>query len=213
MYGGSNHLLVPTAALGRLWAPAADAFAVVRVEQSTSAHINAIYPGELTPHIAPHEHALLTSAGHVGRMFNGMKARVLGPAVMPAPPAPWVRYTLPAIELRRLLTEARAANESFRLTYTTLAGEGDEAWRRSASGRTVSVVEDGHGGRTCATSCDGPLGVLSALAPALPLLGCACAPTELALLPPPGWWPTHFFIGQPYPLVEQAGDELVCFGP
>ena len=43
-----------------------------------------------------------------------------------------------------------------------------------------------------------------------------CNPDELALLPPPGFWPTRFFVAQPYPILEEAADfegEIVCFGP
>jgi hypothetical protein len=49
-----------------------------------------------------------------------------------------VPYTLPAIELRRLLGEARANGESFRIVYTHLVGmQGNEAWRQRGGGMTV----------------------------------------------------------------------------
>ena len=83
LHGGSNHLLVPTGLLGTLWPRVADAFAVVRIENSTSSWINSIYPGELTASIAPDEVELLRSVGQSGRMFNGAKARILGPHLAP----------------------------------------------------------------------------------------------------------------------------------
>ena len=206
MYGRTNHLLFPTAALGTIWSPAAEALTLVRVESCTSKHINSLYPGELTTRMAPHELELLRSAGHSARMFNAMKARVLGPELAPTD-APWSRYTVPAIELRRLLTEARSRSEAFTLTYTVLSRDGgDERWRRTSRGRTVTLVEDGHGGRRCSVVGGGMLGVGSG----------TCNPDELALLPPPGFWPTRFFVAQPYPILEEAADfegEIVCFGP
>jgi len=205
MHGGSNHLLLPTNVLGRVWAPAADLTTVVRVERSTSAWANSIYPGEITSQMAPDEIALLRAAGHVGLMFNAMKARILGPLFAPQPPPAFRKYTLPALELRRLLDEARARSEAFSITYTVLEGAlGDEKWRKSSAGRTVTISEDGKGGVRCSVSSSGFL-----------FLGAACAPGELALQPPPGYWPTKTIVRQPYPIVHapETDEELLCFGP
>ena len=115
--------------------------------------------------------------------------------------APWSPYTLPALELRRVLGEARAAGAPFRLTYSVLPGRsGDEAWRRGAAARTVTVDGDGAGGVRCTLHCAKPW-------------GCACAPDEIALQPPRGWWAAHTLVQQAYPLLPEAGDELICFGP
>lgn len=116
--------------------------------------------------------------------------------------------TKQSFELRRLLTEARARGEAFTLTYTLIDGlTGDERWRRTGPGRTVTVSEDGGGGGggRCSVRC-GPL----------KLLPCACATDELALLSAPGYWQSKTLVQQPYPILAQAGrweGELVCFGP
>lgn len=202
MYGGSNHLLLPTGMIGAVWP---EATTLVRVEASTSEYMNSIYPGEITSQMAPAERALLVAAGHSGHMFNGMKARILGPDFAPAD-AKFFRYTVTALELRRLLREARTRNEAFEITYTHLdAAGGDEQWRREAPGRTITHREDGLGTRMCVVRC-GPLGMFS----------CACAADELPLKPPPSYWPSKTLIQQPYPILEDAHKwegELVCFGP
>ena len=210
-HGGSNHLLVPTLLLARLVPEAsrASAFAVVRVEACTSDSINAIYPGEISTHMADDERSLLRGVGQSGRMFNGAKAVILTPASTPGPNGggggPFVRYTVPALELRRLLAEARASNESFSMTYTVLDGaSGDEAWRRHGTGRTVKVEEDGRGGASCAVMRGGSL------------FGGSdeCAPTELARLPPPGPIARKLLLQQSYPIVDDdGGEEMPCFGP
>ena len=54
------------------------------------------------------------------------------------------------LELRRMLSEARAVNESFTLEYEKLPGlSGDEAWRQTAVAYRVRLSEDGKGGRSC----------------------------------------------------------------
>ena len=123
--------------------------------------------------------------------------------------APFVRYTVPALEMRRLLAEARERREAFSLTYTRLQGVGDEIWRRGASGVTVTLREDGAGGRTCTTNdCSGPAGLLGNL------IGCECHPNEVALQPPPGLLATKFLVQQPYPILDdEKDDRIVCFGP
>lgn len=205
MIGGSNHLLLPTGVLGKLYPPAAEAAEVVRIEQCTSAWINSIYPGDITEQMAPKDRELLRAAGHVGTMFNGMKARILGPGPDDGggERRPFAKFTVSALELRRLLTEARERGEVFRLTYTVLGSEGDERWRRTAPGRTVTLREDGLGSRQCSEHCG-------------MMMMCACAPAELGLLPPPGYWPMKTLIQQPYPIIdgaERVEGEIPCFGP
>ena len=47
-----------------------------------------------------------------------------------------MRYTVPALQLRRMLAEARTAGAPFELVYTVLDGDtGDEKWRGSSAGR------------------------------------------------------------------------------
>jgi hypothetical protein len=202
MHGGSNHYLVPYLDLIRFAMPKEDArgaFATVRVEEVSSEWINSIYPGELTLSMSADERALLARANHTARMFNAMKARVLGTWVVPPPPeGPPVRYSLPALELRRILAEARELNESFYMRYTELPGmEGDEAWRREGEGRGVLLRESGDGKRECKLEAGGE-----------------CTKDELANLPPPPWYARKWLVQQPYPILE--GDrriEITCFGP
>ena len=211
IHAGSNHLLLPTGlALGSRLLPGGP----VRVVGSSSAHITAMYPAEITELISPRAREFLRALGHSGRQFNAMKRRILGPGATPpdhtraaalrgAPLA--VPYTLPAIELRRLLLEARAANESFRLSYQHLPGmRGDEVWRQTAAGPTVRFSEDRATGTSACTVLVTPAG------PYLP-----CAPDELALLPPAPWWVHKLVMLQPYPILPpgERWTEVHCFGP
>ena len=134
--------------------------------------------------------------------------RILTPELSAPPDATFAKYTVTALELRRLLREARDRNESFTLTYTHLGLKGDEEWRRSSRGsRTVRLREDGKGRVECSI-CDFLSPAISSRLP-----GCACTSDELALLPPSGYWPNKLLIQQAYPIVKEAGSELVCFGP
>lgn len=202
MHGKGNHLLSPTDLLRHVHP---SAFATIRVEASTSEWINTIYPGEITQTMAGYEVELLRSVNHTGRMFNAMKNRIL----RIEDTAPFVKYTVPALEMRRLLAEARERGEAFSLTYTRLQGVGDEIWRRRASGVKVMLREDGKGGRTCTVydgaTCGSPLGGV---------LGCACDADEVAIQPPPGMLATKFLVQQPYPVLDdEEEDRIVCFGP
>jgi len=174
LHGGSNHLLLPTGLLqSSLHSARVHALGggVVRVEATNSTVIDALYPAELTPHFRDSERLLLQRAGHGARMFSGGKARVLGIAsVPPRPPdAPAVPFTVTALEFRRLLAEARAAEEAFSVSYARLPGCcGDESWRINATdGPRVYLVEDGRGSRSCKRDAD------------------ECDADELAMLPPP----------------------------
>ena len=109
LHGKGNHLISMTDLLPKTIPAMADAFATIRVESTTSAWINSIYPSEITTMMSPLELQLLRDVGHRVRMFNAMKTRILGPDSAPPRPrgSPFVRYTVPALELRRLLKEAR----------------------------------------------------------------------------------------------------------
>ena len=65
MHGKGNHLFSPTD-LVQHYLPSA--FVTIRVESSTSAWINQIYPGEITHTMAKYEVELLRSVNHTGRM-------------------------------------------------------------------------------------------------------------------------------------------------
>ena len=187
---------------------------VVRIETCTSDWINSIYPGDITPTMAPQEINLLRASGHTAVMFNAAKARILPHTVPGEAERMWVPYTVTALELKRLLAEARARGEAFSLTYSVLGVSGDEAWRRHAAGlRRVTVSEDGRGGQRCSVGRVGCSLWLPVDAP-----WCACEPMEYALQPPPGYWPTKTLVQQPYPILPDVGDdnldrEVTCFGP
>ena len=115
---------------------------------------------------------------------------------------PFPTYTIPAYQLRRMLADARALNESFQLTYERLPGlVGDEAWRRHAIASTVVLAEDGKKGtKHCKTRAAGSF------------LWSACAADEIALLPPPTGWLTKLLVSFPYPILPDTlgVDELPC---
>ena len=151
----------------------------------------------------------------------------------------FVAYTLPALGLRRMLTEARLVGEPFTVTYSVLDGaSGDEAWRTStgayAAGaartsvvRTVELHDDARthdpatsAGRTCtvllptsglSTSRGGSSGSTHVAAREQ----ATCATDEVALLPPPGYFAMKFLLALPYPILTTSGfvQELSCFGP
>lgn len=211
IHAGSNHLLLPTGlALSSRLLPGG----IVRVTATTSPTILSLYPSEISDFISPRAREYLRALGHSARQFNSMKRRILGPGAAPpdhtraaarhgAPLA--VPYTLPAVELRRLLREARAANESFRITYQHLPGmRGDERWRQSADGPIVRYSEDPAAGASACT-------MLASLAgPYLP-----CPPDELVLLPPAPRLLHKLVLLQPYPILppSEGWTEVHCFGP
>ena len=189
---------------------------VVRVEYTDSEHLNQLYPGEMTEWLSPDLRALLTRVGHASRQFNPKARRVLGPAARARMPwwnaangtftnlRPFVRYTVPALELRRLLHEATVhAQGSFALVYTRLVGAtGNETWRRQSQGVLVYVQCHKNGTMNC-RSRDEPWLVDTDWAP--------CRASELALLPPPPWWATKFMLFYPYAIpVEHNVEELLC---
>jgi len=145
MHGvGSNHLIAPTALLQELDVLPASTWALARIENSSSEHINSHFPGEVSPVLSPASRALLRRAGHSGRQFNAAMGRVLSSAVLPQPSPTFVRYTIPMLELRRILSEAMSLGEQFQLEYTLLDPRGarvdtDEVWRASAEGRRFKI--------------------------------------------------------------------------
>ena len=161
--GGSNHLLPLPLSLMQQWryeghGVSDDPFSggIVRVESHNSSHMAGYCPAETTAHLSSGSVELLRMAGHSGRVFNPAFALNIGPHAMPRMPAgqPFVRYTLPAYELRRQLHDAmRMASEApFELTYTSLPGAfGDERWRVHAGGRTIKLVVARGGARAACT--------------------------------------------------------------
>lgn len=203
VHGGSNHLLLPTGLL-QIWAntqPARQssfAGGVVRIEHTTSVWLNSLYPGEVTADLRPDIISVLRRGGHLGRQFNPTPRRVL-PEARPFMPrwkpgdGPFLRYTLPALELRRLVHEARESGEAFTLEYVRLPGViGDERWRASAEGPRIKLSVSSNGSQQCSAD------------------GFPCAKDELALLPEIEFWPWKTRVFFPLPIVSDAGGELPC---
>ena len=97
---------------------------VVRIETTNSSWMNGLYPAEYTTVLTRGTQNLLTDAGHSGRHFNSLISRVVGSFAVPPRPddSTFVKYTLPAFELRRIVHEARQREESFELRYSHLPG-------------------------------------------------------------------------------------------
>ena len=124
---------------------------------------------------------------------------VLGDDLRMFLPHPFTPYTLPVLELRRVLAEARAASsEPFVIEYDKLPGTvGDERWRQEAVESTVRLSENGRGGRSCRIRAAGAY------------FWKACADDEPGLLPAPSGWLAKIRIFFPLP-VHPGLDELPC---
>eukprot|EP00747_Dinoflagellata_sp_TGD_P218069 gnl/TRDRNA2_/TRDRNA2_90365_c0_seq1.p1 gnl/TRDRNA2_/TRDRNA2_90365_c0~~gnl/TRDRNA2_/TRDRNA2_90365_c0_seq1.p1 ORF type:complete len:553 (-),score=53.67 gnl/TRDRNA2_/TRDRNA2_90365_c0_seq1:13-1671(-) len=203
VHGGSNHLILPTGLLQN-WAgdsiESAGSFegGIVRVEYSDSDWLNSLYPAECTVLIPPKIVTVLRQGGHLGRQFHPTPHRVLGPAVRATLPhwrpgdGPFPQYTVPAMELRRMITELRASGEdNFSLVYVRLPGiHGDDAWRATAMGPRVEFNISG--------------GIEHCLSDGKP------CNNELVQLPELDYvsWKTRVFF--PHPIVDGSEGELPC---
>jgi len=194
MHGGSNHLFMPTALLDV-------SGGVVRVEACNSTFINALYPGESTKSMSPRLRKMLTESGHIGRQFAPSVRRALGAelrAFMPPNEAnSFVSWTTTVYELRRILAEAKAANESFGIEYTKLAdSEGDERWRSEGAGRTYYYQS-----RPGWSQCERVLDAGSGAAQSKEM--CSAEELAMAELPAPSGLLSKTLVNFPYPLVPE----------
>ncbi|KAJ8602233.1 hypothetical protein CTAYLR_003680 [Chrysophaeum taylorii] len=198
MHAGSNHLVLPTALLQR------DGHffrgGVVRIESSTSTYLNDLYPSETTSLIAPEARDLLHRVGHVGREFSPTVYRMIGPInrrSMPRNGDPFVKYTIPNFELRRVVDElATFETQPFKLTYSRLVGEGDEVWRKHHVNRTFLLQRDARGRTTCTQIFPGRRS--------------RCSDDELALLEKPNYIARKSMMFFAYPADDSFGDVLPC---
>lgn len=227
--GGSNHLLpVPMSLLQarRYRGPSVggDAFGggIVRIEHHNSTHMGGLCPAETSTQLTDAAIALLQQTGHSGRVFNPAFAMNIGPhALPPRPDTPFVRYTLPAYELRRQLRDARRKAEPFELTYTRLPGTvGDELWRVHARGRTIKLVVSSDRdwmGDACIVLDEGPSDTggtedpcqkddiaLAARDPGVEGSGSALSPWEHLLSGLQSW--------NPQPILWEEQTEIHCYG-
>ena len=113
-----------------------------------------------------------------------------------APGKDFIRYTVPAFELRRALAEARAAGEGFHLEYTRLSVPYDNP--NTAEGPRVVLQEDGVGASTCVVSAPG-----SGSKP--------CASTEPAIADPPPWWALKFAVFWATPVLPDTTEEKLGY--
>jgi len=203
VHGGSNHLFLPTDVLGRYFGLPTVASDVVLVERSTCAHINAILPSELTHKLTPGTKALLQKVGHSGRVFGPAWGRNVSPEGVTPNGAPFVRYTLPSFELRRVLSEARAEGDGFELEYRRLPrGYSADAPARAALATLplTRLVEKPGGQRSCTVTAVNE-STFGLFAPST-----VCAPDEPALMPPPHWLSARLNMFWPNVLLDDAID-------
>ena len=204
LHGGSNHFLAPTGLLQQWYFENPNSTfygGIVRIEMSTSKYFNEIYPSDYTMQLSNGTRQLLLDAGHTSRMFNPMlTALTSSQAPWLEEEDPFVKYTLPAHEFRRMLTNALEVDDDFLLEYTQLKESlGNETWRATASGRTVRVVVQKK--KKKLFSCE----------IRKPKRG-SCLATDLPMLPPLSYWATKILFFEPYPILP--GDHrLHCFGP
>lgn len=117
---------------------------------------------------------------------------------------------LAALELRRLLKEARARGEvGYTLVYTRLPKGrlNVTSSRAPAGGPTITFTVDKQGLESCVEGTPSPISFLTAK---------PCAPTELPLLPEPGLWPLKFLLFYPIPLLPLEfgpSPEMPCVDP
>ena len=133
-------------------------------------------------------------------------------------------YTVPALELRRMLAEARKAaavsKTSFDLRYTRLVGthtHGDEAWRAHSRGVAVRLSgDDGRGNGKCVSRDETAAGSAGGWwMEKVGLMGMGagwrrCEATELVRLTEPSWLELKLSLYYPYAIVPEAAGELVC---
>ena len=228
--GASNHRLgVPTGLMQSWLADEPTATyggGVVRVESTSSAFVHTLYPGEITTLLQPHTRELLHAVGHATRQFNPKARRVLGASIRERMPrwhaksgTPFVRFTVPALELRRVLMEARAAAAAsktrFDLRYTRLvagADSGGEEWRAHSRGVSVKITgDDGKGNGRC-VSRDDTRRSRALLSSAWRAVGggwMACGAEELAMLPAPSALALKLSLYYPLAIVPGVS-EVVC---
>lgn len=152
LHGGSNHLVLPTGWVWEWYRDAPDAWTygggIVRVEPgTTSTWLRVMHPSDLTSTVEPQGVvADLMAALGASRpfYFHSGKNRNLGLADkgLLQPSDPLIPYTLPALELKRLLKEAmvREHDRPFRVVWAHLDGvHGDEVWRATSWKRRFTV--------------------------------------------------------------------------
>lgn len=203
MHGGSNHLFAPTATLQPYYSPQG----IVRVEGTNSTFLLSLFPGE-SGYLPPKAKELLLRVDHQGKQFVPTYLRMIGHERRQKMNQSFVPYTIPALELRRLLAEVREHHrdeeEPFQLTYSVLPGHwGNEAWRKYATNYSVRVVEGGS--RAACKICE-----VSRRSENENSAGTfTCDSSELPNLPPPPYLITKTMAFLPLPVIDDA-PHLAC---
>lgn len=201
MHGGSNHFLFPTALLQKAYQHTTSSLGggIVRIEKTDSKYFNELCPSDYTKDLSLRTRRWLHVAGHSGLMFNPMLTAVASSeATWDESKGPFIKYTIPAHEFRRMLAVARGNNETFSLVYTQLFDYGNDEWRSVSPGRTVQLFEDtSKGVAKCKVK--------------LPQAG-KCTPADLPNLPPLSWWARKLLLFEAYPIIPNDYS-LQCFGP
>jgi hypothetical protein len=119
---------------------------VIRIEHTDSNWFKTTYPADLTHVLQPVATLvpLLTAVGSRSPIFFNASAN----RILRLFERGWVQhsgkliqYTVPAIEFKRLFSEALLRDKTFDLVYAQLPGSvGDELWRATAVERRVSVT-------------------------------------------------------------------------
>jgi hypothetical protein len=221
VHGGSNHWFLPTGLLFHWYGAAGDAHpyggGVVRIEETDSRWFYITYPADLTHILTPEPVAdILQDIGNPRpSYFNPGANRVLGlmdRGWVPGPASLVLQYTVPALELKRLLSEAKEKDRDFTLVYAQLPGtKGDEEWRAHAVERRVTVkVRDGQ-----VAQCHVQQGGRGKKTP--------CAATDLPMIDYEKnvpWWIRHTSLYHAYPIIKDYGPDrnqvrptITCFGP
>lgn len=219
IHGGSNHLLLPTGLLFIWFRDAGDQHPYgggeIRLESTTSEWLPTIYPNDLTHILQPSANVskLLDLVLEVPApyFFNSGSNRVLGQRErgwVPPPPDPTlIQYTVPALEWKRLLSEAIQKDATFTVTYSHLPGSnGDEEWRANAYERRVELsVKNGKIDKCRETVANGKRQSCSETS----------LPYQLNSVP---WWAHKLGLYHGYPILYDPDKKTVrrsiqCFGP
>ncbi|KAI2507835.1 hypothetical protein MHU86_6615 [Fragilaria crotonensis] len=236
VHGGSNHFFLPTGLLFHYYgnddSNPSDHLVfgggVVRVEHgTTSPWLRNMYPADMTAILQPQGLVtrLLERIGNPApSFFNPGANRILGGiAPIKTESEPWYRYTVPALELKRLLREAKRYDRDFELTYSQLPGtRGDEVWRATAVKRFFEVVvRDGQVTKCTVTNVVHSTTTLNTgsnnhnqTTDPVP-----CAPTDLPMLPDNAvpYLIQKLSMHHAYPIVTdditKLPPSIVCFGP
>jgi hypothetical protein len=215
-HGGTNHYLLPTGLLFHWFADALDTHpfggGVIRIENTTSDWLRTVYPADLTAFLQPH--GIVKIMEDIGSpppiYFNPGANRNLG--LLSDVPEQFFRYTIPALEFKRLLHEAKERDKDFSLTYSKLPGtRGDEVWRTTATEKVVAIEVSGGAVQECKIYMNDPVSPIPCSKGDLPYV-------DFVKSVP--WILRHISLYHAYPIfVDDNADandipiSITCFGP